>query len=180
MNIIKLLFEFLKIGTFSFGGSFATLPYIYDLSSKMNWFSNTEIVNMITISQITPGPLACNMATYVGFKLNGVIGSIIATVGFIIPAIIFMNIFYKLFYKFKNIKSFSFILKFTRASAFATIIISSLTILKTAFLNEMGNINYKCIILGIFLVFLIKKNKVKIHPIILMTFAGITGAIFNF
>ena len=87
MILLKLFIEFIKIGSFSFGGGLATLPHIYDLAEKTNWFSANDVTNMITISQATPGPLACNMATYVGFKLNGFLGAFIATLSFILPAI---------------------------------------------------------------------------------------------
>ena len=69
----KIFLEFIKIGAFSFGGGFATLPFIYQLSEQIGWFSLEEVTKMISISQMTPGPLACNMATYVGFKINGII-----------------------------------------------------------------------------------------------------------
>lgn len=72
MMIFEIFLEFLKIGAFSFGGGFATLPFIYELSEQTNWFSFEEINDMLSISQMTPGPLACNMATYIGFKVEGI------------------------------------------------------------------------------------------------------------
>lgn len=71
------------------------MPLIYQLAENTGWISLEEINKMVTISQMTPGPLACNMATYVGTKLNGIFGAIIATIAFVIPAIIFMSIIYK-------------------------------------------------------------------------------------
>lgn len=68
---LKLFLEFIKIGSFSFGGGFSTLPFIYQLAEQTDWISFEEINKMITISQMTPGPLACNIATYVGSKVNG-------------------------------------------------------------------------------------------------------------
>lgn len=183
----KLLFEFLKIGAFSFGGGLATLPYIYELSKKTEWFSITEVTNMVTISQITPGPLASNMATYVGFKLNGVIGGIIATISFAVPAICFISIVYKLVDRFKSNKKIEFILKIIRSSTLAIIIVSSFTIFKIAFLNDvntinlisiMHNINYKCIILAIFLIIITTRKKISTMQC--MIFSATIGVIFKF
>lgn len=70
---LKLFIEFIKIGALSFGGGFATLPFIYELANQTQWITQEEVDKMITISQMTPGPLACNMATYVGFKVDGII-----------------------------------------------------------------------------------------------------------
>ena len=76
MILVNLFFEFIQIAAFSFGGGFATLPFIYQLAQKSSWISLEEINQMITISQMTPGPLACNIATYVGVKLYGIMRSI--------------------------------------------------------------------------------------------------------
>ena len=72
---LKLFIEFIKIGAFAFGGGFATMPFIYELVNKTQWISQEEVDRMITISQMTPGPLGCNMATYIGFELNGIMRS---------------------------------------------------------------------------------------------------------
>ena len=136
MILLKLFLEFIKIGTFSFGGGFATLPYIYELSKTTNWFSLEEVNKMVTISQMTPGPLACNMATYVGMKLCGIIGSLIATVSFIIPAVVFMTIIYNLISKIQNNKKVENVLKTIRASAYASILASCTIILKMTYLKE--------------------------------------------
>lgn len=69
---LKLFIEFFKIGALAFGGGFSTLPFINKLANKTNWITQSEVNQMLTISQVTPGPLACNMATYVGFKVNGI------------------------------------------------------------------------------------------------------------
>lgn len=182
MILLQLFIEFLKIGAFSFGGGIATLPHIYNLSQKTCWFTSTEVTNMITISQMTPGPLACNVATYVGFKLNGILGALIATTAFSIPAIFFMGTVFSILEKFKTNVTIKIILKLIRATAIALILISSFTIFKIAFLNDIENfnissflfnINYKCILLAIFLIFSIKKLKIStLQSMILSAFIG--------
>ena len=71
-----LYFEFFKIGLFSLGGGYATLPFLYHMSEQYHWFSPVELTQMLAISSITPGPVGLNVATYAGFKTAGIIGSI--------------------------------------------------------------------------------------------------------
>lgn len=187
MILLNLFIEFFKIGAFSFGGGIATLPHIYSLSEKTGWYTATEVTNMITISQMTPGPLACNLATYVGFKLDGFLAGLVATIAFTIPAIIFIGIVCKVLEKFKSSKTIKTILKVLRAAALAIILVSSFVIFKIAFFDNQENlnisnfifhINYKCIILAVFLIFCIKKF--KISTLQSMILSGIIGLIIKF
>ena len=88
MIYLRLFFEFFKTGLFSVGGGLATLPFLYDISTKTGWFSTAEIADMVAISESTPGPIGVNMATYAGFQTAGVLGSIVATVGLVTPSVI--------------------------------------------------------------------------------------------
>ena len=76
--LIRLYLAFLKIGTFSFGGGYAMLPFIQkEIVEKNNWISMSQLTDIIGISQMTPGPVAINSATFVGYKVSGVLGSVI-------------------------------------------------------------------------------------------------------
>lgn len=176
MILLKISLEFIKIGSFAFGGGFSTLPFIYQLSEQTNWFSFDEVNNMVTISQMTPGPLACNMSTYVGFKLAGIVGGIIATISFVIPAILLMAIVCKFMNKFKDNEKVTTILKYIRASTFASILVSCTIILKMSFLRNTS-INFKCVLLVI--ITTIVMRKIKLHPIFYMIICGIIGIIFD-
>ena len=92
VSFLSLFWEFFKIGLFAVGGGPATLPFFVELSNKFNWFSLEELTNMIAISESTPGPLGINMATYVGFRVGGIPGGIIATMGLVFPSIIIITI----------------------------------------------------------------------------------------
>ena len=103
--LIKLYLAFLKIGTFRFGGGYAMLPFIQkEIVEKNNWISSTEFTDIIGISQMTPGPVAINSATFVGYKINGVIGSIVATLGVITTSFILVIIINRVLDKFKESK----------------------------------------------------------------------------
>ncbi len=188
MLLIKTFIEFIKIGSFSFGGGLATLPNIYKMVEATNWCTVSDVTNMITVSQMTPGPLACNIAAYIGCKQGGIIMGIIATIAFIIPAIIYMGIVCKFLEEFKTSQRIQQILKMLRAYSIALIISSSMIMFKIAFLNNqdetlklnnlLSSINYKSIILAIILVIIVKKYKTSTIKNIIIS--AIAGFIFRF
>ena len=88
MILLRLFWEFFKTGLFAVGGGMATLPFLYAISEKTGWYSSAQLADMIAVSESTPGPIGVNMATYVGFHLAGVVGSVVATLGLIAPSVI--------------------------------------------------------------------------------------------
>lgn len=186
MILFKIFLEFLKIGAFSFGGGMSTLPYIFEMASRTSWISVDYINNILTLSQITPGPLACNMGTIVGNNVAGITGAVIANIAFVIPAILFVGFTFKFIKKIEKNKKAVEVIKIVRSAALAILITSSITIFKNAYLNNYENFNlkniifffnYKSIILGI-LIFYITKNK-KINTILFMIFSAIIGGFFR-
>ncbi len=88
MKLLQLLFVFIKIGAISFGGGYAMIPFLqYEVVSR-GWLTEQEIIDMVGMSQITPGPIATNMATFVGYSEAGVLGAIVATIGVTLPPMI--------------------------------------------------------------------------------------------
>ena len=88
MMLLRLFWEFFKIGLFAVGGGMATIPFLYDLSDRTGWFTHTQLADMIAISESTPGPLAVNMATFIGSTQGGILGSFLATLGVVLPSFI--------------------------------------------------------------------------------------------
>ena len=181
--IIRLFFEFLKIGAFSFGGGFGTLPYIFEMARKTSWITEDYIEKILTVSQVTPGPLACNIGTIVGFKQAGILGAIICNLGFIIPAIFCMGIGYRLLNRIKENEKVNTIIETIRCSALAGIISSSIILFKSAFFiddvesNFLKSVNFKAIVLGIIVYFIIKNKKV--NSLVVMLFSAIIAIIFK-
>lgn len=91
-----LFYEFFRIGLFAIGGGMVTIPFLFDLTKKFDWFTVEELTNMIAVSQSTPGPVGVNMATYAGFQAAGVGGGIIATLGLVLPSVIIVILVSKL------------------------------------------------------------------------------------
>lgn len=107
IRLLVLFLTFLKIGAFTFGGGYAMIPIIEDeVTKKRKWISEMEILDVIAISETTPGPIAVNAATYVGYKVSGILGSIVATIGLAIPSftiIFIISFFYQDFMKWQII-----------------------------------------------------------------------------
>ena len=102
MIYLLLGIEFFKIGLFSFGGGYATLPFLYDIAVRYGWYTIRELTNMTAVASITPGPVGINVATYAGIKTAGIFGAVIATISEIIPSLILVIIVSKLLKKFSD------------------------------------------------------------------------------
>lgn len=100
--MIKLLLEFLKIGTFTYGGGLAMIPLLREISIRNAWLSDAQFADLIAISQSTPGPLAINMATYIGYKEAGVVGALLASTVLILPTFLLAIIFSKVLAKHRK------------------------------------------------------------------------------
>ena len=98
----RLFWEFFKTGLFAVGGGMATLPFLKDIGETTGWYTYTELMNMLAVSESTPGPIGINMATYVGFTAGGVPGAVIATLGEVTPSIIVILIVAAMLKKFQN------------------------------------------------------------------------------
>ena len=108
-RLLTLFLTFLKVGALTFGGGYAMIPIIEEeVTKKRKWISEIEILDILAISETTPGPIAVNTATYVGYKVGGVLGGIIATFGLVVPSfvIIFViSFFYKDFMQWQVIQA---------------------------------------------------------------------------
>jgi len=97
-----LFYEFFKIGLFSFGGGYATIPFLYELVHTYGWYSSTQLMNMIAVSMITPGPVGANMATFAGFQAYGILGGILATLALVLPSYLFVIFVARILKEYKD------------------------------------------------------------------------------
>ena len=102
MIYAHLILEFFKIGLFSFGGGYATIPFLYHISQVYNWYSLDELTQMVAVASITPGPVGINVATYAGLKTAEVLGSAFATISEMLPSLFLVIIVSKLLRKFSD------------------------------------------------------------------------------
>lgn len=172
MNILlKLYLAFLKIGTFGFGGGYAMLPLIQkEIVTNNGWLSQSDFMDIIGISQMTPGPIAINSATFVGFRANGLLGSIVATLGVITTSFILVSLANYFFAKFKNSKILENALKGMRPALVGLII----SVFLTMSFESYTDLN--SIIIALIIGFLLYKT--KLHPILIIVIAAVLGILF--
>lgn len=168
--LINLFLTFFKIGLFSFGGGYAMLPLIkHEVVDINGWMTSESFTNILGISQITPGPVAVNTATYVGYKTSGIVGSAFATLGVIMPSAIIIFIIAKLFMEHSDNKYALGILKYIRLSAVGLIAAAAVML--------RGDVTANIRSFLIFILAFILNYKFKMDPIILAILSGIAGFI---
>ncbi len=124
MIYLKLFLEFFHIGLFSFGGGYATLPFLYHIADVQKWYTPQQLTDMIAISSITPGPVGVNVATFAGYVTSGLTGAIVATTSVILPSFILIIIISKLLEQFKHnkyVQSIIYVLKPTGCGLLAAV-----------------------------------------------------------
>ena len=139
MIYLQLFLSFLQIGALSFGGGYAAMPLIQaQIVTKHQWLSMTEFTNLVTIAEMTPGPIAVNSATFVGTKIGGVLGALVATAGCILPSCILVILIAKLYLKYKNLSVLQSVLGSLRPAVVAMIASAGILILLNAFWGGAG------------------------------------------
>ena len=107
--MLELFLTFLKIGAVSFGGGYGMISLVREEALAHAWLSESEFINMIAVAESTPGPIAINMATFIGSKQHGILGSALATLGVVLPAfiiILIISAILKNFIKYKGVQAF--------------------------------------------------------------------------
>lgn len=187
MIYLKLFGVFFKIGLFSIGGGLATLPFLQEIVHQYGWITSEELINMIAISESTPGPIGINTATFVGNNTAGVLGGVIATLGIITPSIIIIIIIAHYFSRFSEqpiVQSAFYGIRpavtgLIAAAGFEVAKIALFNIDKYLLTNNIINlIDFKASMLFLLILFLIVKYKK--HPILYLLGAAILGVIFKF
>lgn len=171
MIYLQLIFEFFKIGLFSFGGGYATIPFLYYISQEFHWFSPEELTQMIAVASITPGPVGINVATYAGLKTSGILGAILATISEMLPSLILVLILAKLLKTFSDnfyIKTLIETLKPIGCAMLASVAFGLL-------MPEISSL--KSMLLLVILILLSWKSKKD--PIFYILIAGLFGIIFQ-
>ena len=187
MILLRLFYEFFKIGLFAIGGGMATIPFLQKLGESTGWFHQSLITDMIAISESTPGPIGINMATYVGYNVAGVFGGIVATLGEILPSIIIVVLFSKSLEKFTGNQKVESAFYGMRAAVTGLIAAAAFSIIEVSVFtvdlyHETGNIlNFVDLRKLVYLVLVyIAVKKFKWHPIVYIAISAVVGIIFKF
>ena len=185
MIYIQLLWSFIQIGLFSIGGGYASLPLIeHQVVDVHGWLTASQLTDIVTISQMTPGPIALNAATFVGTRIGGLPGAIVATLGCVLPSCIIVLVLAWVYTKYKDLGLLRGILAGLRPAVVALIASAGLTILISAlFVNDvlphaLSDVDGIAVVL--FVLSLVILRKWKPDPILVMVGSGVIGAIAVF
>lgn len=178
MSLLQLFFAFFQIGLFSIGGGYAIIPMISEqVVNSHHWLSAQEFTDIITISQMTPGPLAVNTSTFVGMRVAGIAGALCATIGCICMGVLIAFGIYHIFQRFSNSHIFMEVLKGLKAGSLGLIMAAAAIIVSLAFFKNgtiaLSGIQFPAIC--IFMIILFISRKWKVNPIALMVLSGIMG-----
>ena len=170
MIYLQLFWVFFIIGLFTFGGGYAMLSLIQsEVVIKHAWITAGKFTDIVAISQMTPGPVGINSATYVGYTASGtILGSVIATFAIVLPSFIIMLTLSRFFFVLQGNKYMEFALLGLRPAVIGLIAAAALVLM-----NSENFIDYKSIIL--FGIAFIASFKFKLHPILLIILAGVAG-----
>lgn len=176
MIYLELYIMFFKVGLFSFGGGYSAVPIIIsEVVDGANLITLQEFADILTISEMTPGPIAVNCATFVGTKTAGIFGSICASLGFMSPSLIICIILAYFFYKYKNLKVVSQVLSYLKPVVVGVIGSVAVTLFYTNVMGSSLSIDIRSLSIFLISAYLIVKKKQQIYTV--MPIAAIMGIV---
>ncbi|NBH70967.1 chromate transporter [Clostridiaceae bacterium] len=182
MIYLELLWSFFQIGLFSIGGGYAAMPLIQSQVVDVHpWLTPTQFADIMTIAEMTPGPIAINSATFVGIQVAGIPGAIIATTGCILPSCVIVMTLAYIYYCFRGLKMVQGVLAGLRPAVIAMIASAGITLVIMSFYGErvlpvdLSGINIISLI--IFAIGFFVLRKWNVNPIYVMMGAGVAGVL---
>lgn len=168
--LLQLFLTFIKIGVFAFGGGSATLPLIEkEIVNGLHWLNFNEFLELVAIAELTPGPIAVNSATFVGYRLHGIWGATVATMGVCLPSVILILVIARFLQRFETNIWVDRVVRSLRPAVIALIAAAAYSI------GGKGITDITGIIIAI-VSFLVLRT-LKISPILVLVLAGIAGII---
>ena len=181
MILWQLFLSFLQIGALSFGGGYAAMPLIQgQVITAHGWLTMAEFGDLVTIAEMTPGPIAVNAATFVGNRVAGIPGALAATFGCILPACILVTLIARLYLKYRDLSILKNILDALRPAVVSMIASAGLLILVDAFWGghiSLKNTDVSMVVLFIGALVLLRTKKCS--PIAVMVLAGCVNVILR-
>lgn len=176
MIYLQLFWSFLQVGLFSIGGGYAAMPLIQNqVVSTHTWLTMNEFTDLITIAEMTPGPIAINSATFVGIRIAGIPGAIAATFGCILPSCFIVSLLAYIYRRYKNISTLQSVLSCLRPAVVALIAAAGFTILQLVAFggSEIGIDKLNWLAVGLFAAALVILRWKKPNPIFVMVLCGV-------
>lgn len=182
MMFFELFLSFLQIGLFSIGGGYAAMPLIQSqVVERHAWLSMNEFLDLITIAEMTPGPIAVNSATFVGIRIAGIPGALTATIGCIFPSLIIVTLLAFIYYRYKNLSVLQSVLGTLRAAVVALIAGAGLSILIQVLFggNEIRADRFQWMGAALFAAAFFALRRLKCNPIAVMSACGVCALILG-
>ncbi len=191
MILLRLFYEYFKIGLFAVGGGMATLPFLYDVADKTGWFTYAQLADMIAVSESTPGPIGINMATYVGYTVAGIPGAVVATAAIIAPGVTLVLIISKMLERFRGNRYVEGAFYGLRPASTGLIAAAGASVVTLCLFNvesfrATGSLTDLFFLPGLALaaVLWVLTNLVgptkKLHPVVWIAVSAVIGAAFSF
>ncbi len=168
----QLFLQFFHVGVFSFGGGYATLPFLYDISEKFHWYSAKQLTDMLAISSITPGPVGVNVATFAGFATSGILGALVATCSIILPSYIIVTIVSKVLDKFKTNRCVKGAVRGIKPAGAALLSAVGIRLIFTSNLHLLGTM----LLLALVVLNIVKKR----DPLITLGISAVVGLVLGY
>lgn len=182
MIYVQLFVSFLQVGLFSVGGGYAAMPLIQNQVVELHpWLTLQEFTDLITIAEMTPGPIAVNSATFVGIRISGIPGAIIATLGCITPSLILVSLLAYVYNRYRDLSLLQSVLACLRPVVVALILGAGLSILSIVLFSEAAPAlnSVDRIGAGSFVAAFILLRRFKWNPILTMCLCGAAGLVLN-
>ena len=186
MILLELFLTFFEIGALTFGGGYAMIPFVREQVLVHGWLTEEELLNMIAVSESTPGPIAVNMATFVGSEQAGILGSAAATLGVVLPSFIIILVISALLKNFLKYKGVGAFLSGVRPCVVSLIFGTAITLFLSVLLGigagdfelnvDFIGIVIFALVVGISLIYKKKKGK-KPSPILMIAISACLGMI---
>ncbi|MCK9222580.1 MAG: chromate transporter [Limnochordia bacterium] len=171
---LRLAAIFFKIGLFTVGGGYAMLPLIQEETTHYGWLTIGEFADIIAISEMTPGPIAVNTATFVGYRVGGVLGSVVATIAVALPSLLIVVLISKFLSRFSSSPVTEWVFKYLRP-AVVGLIASAALFLGQSTLFPGWDIDFRATLITVVVGFGL--FKFKLHPIWALLGAGLMGLV---
>lgn len=183
MILLRLFFEFFKVGLFSVGGGLATIPFLQQMGSATGWFTDADLTTMIAVAESTPGPIGVNMATYVGFTTAGIGGSVVATLGLITPSILIILVIAGFLQKYRTSKIVNDAFYGLRPASTALVVAAGLRVAVAIYFTAAAGswqVNWLSVAIGVAVFAAMRTKKLsKIHPIAFIGLGAVLGAVLK-
>ena len=186
---LKLFWTFFKIGLFGFGGGYGMISLIHnDVVEKQHWISNSEFTDIVAVSQMTPGPIGINSATYVGYKAienagmtrtQAICGSLLTSFSVMLPSFILMLLISAFFMRYKNHPSVQTVLKWLRPVVVGMLVAAVMLLLNEENLGSFSTDKLQFFVsIGLFILAFVATCFWKVGPIKVILIAGLFGGLF--